>query len=361
MLFLSFYNLDYGIGASASFIDQLSDLPSNVRALVIEPNRIDLSQVKVEVPVMVERVKTPLPLTSSLSFLYPFLAFFYGLKIASALKTDIIFSMHHPFHTLSLSGHIISRILHVPHVVDLHDVWRPMGQKLTICERLKDIIERKVARIIKNDIMIFVCSEHKQILESRAKITFKNALILPNCVSSSLIKTIKVRKTKKGKNIQFIFVGRVGREYGLDKIKPFLDALKSVGYKPSLLVIGHNQVGVHEYATYIGSLPQRETLQLIAESDIGIGPMNPTITVPKKVVEYLALRKAIIVGKNAVSSDIIKEYGDYIIEVSEADNVNQAILRILTMLEYANRDCKMVDKLYCEKRWKIIFRKILSH
>jgi len=358
LLFLSFYNLDYGIGASASLIDQLNDLPSAVKAIVIEPNRIDLPQVKVEVPAIVKRVKIPLPLAGSLSLSYPLLAFFYGLKIALTLKPDMIFSMHHPFHTLSLSGHIISRILHIPHVVDLRDVWRPMGQKLTTCEHLKDIIERKVARIIKNDIVIFVCSENKQILESRAKITFKNALILPNCVSSSLVKTVKVRKTKKRENIQFIFVGRIGHEYGLDKIKPFLDALKSLGYKPSLLVVGHNQVGIPEYATYIGSLPRRETLQLIAESDIGIGPLNPTVAIPRKVIEYLVLGKIIIIGKNAVSKDILKEYGDYIIEVSETDNVNQEVFRMLTMLENTNHDCKEMEKLYCEKKWEIIFEKI---
>ena len=360
ILCLSFYNLDYGIGASASSLDELNSLPHGIRAFIIEPNRVDLPRVKVVLSDAIQRYTIPLPLTRYLSFLHPFLSFFYGLKTASNVKMGVVFSMHHPFHSLSFTGHVISRILHVPHVVQLQDVLRPMGVKLTIFDHLSDILERIVAKLIKDDLMVFVCSENRQILESRTKTKFHNVLILPNCVSQHLVQSVQLRKTVREKTIHFIFVGRIGPEYGLSKIQRLLSVLPSFGYEPRLLVVGHNQVGMPDSATYIGSLPRKETMQLIAESDVGIGPMYPTIAVPRKVVEYLALGKVVIIGKNAVSRDIIKEFGESILEVSENDDVNQVANKLLTMLKNANFSSKKMDALYCESKMQIILDKALS-
>ena len=57
LLCFSFYNLDYGIGASATFLDQLNSLPENVFATVIEPNRTDLPQSDVELSTSVNKLK----------------------------------------------------------------------------------------------------------------------------------------------------------------------------------------------------------------------------------------------------------------------------------------------------------------
>jgi len=223
-LFLSFYNLDYGIGASATFLDQLNSLPKTVFATVIEPNRRDLPNVHFELSTNVTRVKIPLPMTSSMFIFYPILAFLYGLKINSEIKSDVIFSMHQPFHFLSLIGHMLSKIYHVPHVVALHDVWRPMGLDLTWIDYWSDVLEKIVSKLIKNALMVFVCSEHKQILELRSKVSFINSLTLPNCVSDILIKGVQKKKVKNKNVINFIFVGRIGREYGLNKIQPILNS-----------------------------------------------------------------------------------------------------------------------------------------
>ena len=368
ILFLSFYNLDYGIGASASLINQLNDLPQNILTVVIEPNRVDLPCVRIEVPKNVRRVKIPIPLRRGLlSFLYPFIAFFYGLRLASKLKPNIIFSMHHPFHALSFVGHIISKILHIPHVVDARDVWRPMGQKLTFRDYIGYLLEMRIAKVTKNDIWVFVNSENKKILEKRTNISFKNALILPNCISYSLLKNInfeETEKTRKGKEIRFIFVGRVGPEYGLHKIQPILDTLKMLGFEPKLFVVGHRQVKeLPKYTIYIGSLPYKRTLQLIAESDVGVGPMNPTIATPRKVVEYLMLGKIVVAGKYAISRDIVKDFNNSIIELSENEDIIQVANKILTKLSKSKEiifNHKKLEKFYCIKKIELIMRKVLQ-
>lgn len=361
MLWLSFYNLNYGIGASASFIDQLNNLPQNVDVTIIEPNRVDLNRVKIELSKKVHRIEIPIPLTSTMaSFLYPLFVFFYCLKETARFKPTIVFSMHHPFHSLSVTGHFISKIIRAPHIVDLRDVWRPMGLKPSLYGYLKDIFERIMAQFIKNDLMIFVCSENKQILESRTDLKFKNYLVLPNCVSDHLIEGVKVKKTPQNKEINFIFVGRVAEEYGLNKIQTILDAIPSFGYSPRLVVVGHSQVGIINNAKFLGNLPRQETINLIAESDVGIGPMYPTIAVPRKVVEYLSLGKIVIVGKNAVSKDIIKEYSEQILEISDTDDANDIVRKILSMIEKAKHRPKKTSNLYCSNKMKIILNQVLT-
>jgi hypothetical protein len=91
---------------------------------------------------------------------------------------------------------------------------------------------------------------------------------------------------------------------------------------------------------------------------VGIGPLNPTIAVPRKVVEYLILGKIVIVGKNAVSRDIIREFGESILEVTENDDINLVAKKLLTMLRNAKFSSKKMDAFYCEKQKKEIFDKL---
>ena len=359
MLFLVFNNLDYSIGASASVIDQLMDIQPHIQITVIEPNRLDLPRTEVKLPKNVYVHRIPFPFVGILSFLSPFISFIFALKVSSHWKPDVIVSIHQPHHFLSLVGHLISNILHIPHIVDIRDVWRPMGLKLKARDRLFDIMERHVVKVIKNDLLVFVCRENKIILESRAKISFNHFIVWPNCVSYRLIRNIKSKKYVGGKNIQFIFVGRIAPEYGLHKIEPLLDYLSSLSYKPRILIIGYKQIdNLPKYATYIGILPREKTLKLIAESDIGIGPMYPTMAIPRKVVEYIVLGKIVIVGKNAISKNFLKYFKEYIIEVSEKENIEKIGNKILNLLQN-NRNVinKKINILYCKERMYNILRK----
>lgn len=360
LLCFSFYNLDYGIGASASFLDQLNSLPNNVTATVIEPNRVDLPRTDIDLSSNIRRVIVPLPLSAFIStLLFPFLAFFYGLTLVPLFRPSVVFSMHQPFHFLSVTGSILSKILQIPHVVDLHDVWRPMGLKLRIIDLFQDNLERITSHLIKKDLLLFICTENKQILELRTNLKFKHTLVLPNCVSDNLVKDIQ-RKTQQENVINFIFVGRIGKEYALDKIQNVFDKLISLGYEPHLNVVGHDQVGVPSFATFIGSLPRRETLKLIAESDVGIGPLGPTIAIPRKVVEYLALGKIVVVGKNAVSRDTLNEFGESILEISDTTDVTQIVTKLLVMLKNVKYNPEKISALYCQRKMRTILDYVLS-
>jgi len=372
LLFLSFYDLDYGIGAAASFIDMLVDLPLNAFAIVLEPIRIDLPRRKIELPHNVIRIKVPIPFTRYLSIIYPFFAFFYCLKIFPRFKPDIIVSMHHPFHILSLVANIIAKIFRVPHVINLEDTWRPMGNKTSLLSYLSEVLERISIRLInmtyKNNLFVFVCSELKQLLEARIGEKIRHSLIIPNCVPYTLLKQLKVKNTPRSSNIiRFIFVGNISPIYQLHKIFPILDELCLRGYRPILIVAGHLQVNLSsKYIKYVGNLSRRETLKLIAESDVGVGPLGPTLTVPKKVVEYLALGKIVIVGKRAISRDILKKFQNYIIEISDDDDPQKIVWELLRRLNKkregfyskAYDEQKALSELYCKNKLKKIMKEL---
>jgi len=353
ILCLSFYNLDYGIGASAALLDQLVSLPTGTDVVVIEPKRIDLPSVKIELPNSMHRIIVPLPFWGFFSLIYPYFAFLYGFKAASKFNPQIIFSMHHPHHCLSLVGHLISKILKIHHIVDVHDVLQPSKRKRSLTGVLLDLFEQTIIKHVKDDILIFVCSEMKEILEFRSGIKFENALILTNCVPDLFIKDIKTKKRVTSKVLNFVFVGRVGQLYGLGKIKPLFDALYSLGYMPRLFVVGHDQTELPEFAKFLGGLSRRRTLQFIAECDIGIGPLNPILSIPKKIVEYLVLDKVLVVSKGVVSKDILSKFSDRILELTDETESVIYAHKLLYMLknEATNKD---KTYLFCSTRWKTI-------
>lgn len=359
LLYLSFYNLNYCIGASASLLDQLNSLPKFAQATVIEPNRTDLPQVKIDIRDSIQRIIIPLPLRGlSSSLLYPLFTFFYALKIVSQLKPHFIFSMHHPHHYQAIIGHIISKILKIPNVVDVHDVLQPPNQNRSISTIAIDTFEQTIARIIKKDLLIFPCTEQKEILQSRINHKLQHTLILPNCIADSLLKNIKIKKHQHNNNIiKFVFVGRVGKLYNLPKIEPLFEALESIGYKPKLFVVGHRQESPPKFARFVGILPRKETLKFTAQCDVGVGPLNPIFTVPKKIVEYLLLEKIVIVSKDVISKDIQKKYRHQILEVSNEKSPIELAEKLLYKLK--NKPPSSDNSfLLCSQRWKHILQKI---
>jgi len=370
LLYLSYYPLDYSIGAAASVIDLLLDLPKSLDVIVIEPHRMDLPYTKIELPTNVKRIKTSILLNRYSTVLYHLLVLFYFLKILKKEKPDIVMSMHHPFHILSLLGSILCRIFRILHVVDVRDVWNPFISEGNLIDHIANILEKISSRFFKDDLVIFVCSEHKAMLEIRSKVKFRKTLIFPNCVSRTIIDRVITQASQqplKSDTIRFIFVGRVGNEYKLYKVYSVLEKLRYLGYNPILIIVGHiqNRFKLKNNVIYLGPKSRDETLKLILESDVGVGPLGPTYTIPRKVIEYLALGKIIIVGRNAVSRDLIKEYSREILELPEDDaKIDEFVLELIKRLEESkqkrNKYTSNLNKLFCTTRVLYILKSLKS-
>ena len=372
LLYLSYYPLEYSIGAAASVIDLLLDLPKSLSAIVIQPHRMDLPYTKIELPTNVKRIKTSILLNRYSSVLYNLLVLFYFLKILKKDKPDIVMSMHHPFHILSLLGSILCRIFRIPHVVDVRDVWNPFISEGSFIYCIADLLERISSRFFKDDLVIFVCSEQKKILEIRAKVDFRKTLIFPNCVSRTIVDRIIAQANqqplKNGNTIRLIFVGRVGKEYMLRKIHLILERLRSLGYNPVLIIVGHvqDELKLKDGIIYLGPRSRDEALKLIFESDIGVGPLGPAYAAPRKVVEYIALGKIVIVGRNAVSRDLVKEYSREILELPEDDaKIDEFLIELIKRLEEGkqkrNKYASNLNKLFCRTRVLYILKSIRNY
>ena len=369
LLYLSYYPLEYSIGASASVIDLLLDLPKSLKTIIIEPYRVDLPYTKIELPSNVKRLKTFVPLNKYSSALYPLLVLFCLLKVLKKEKINVVISMHHPFHILSLLGSILCRIFKIPHVVDAQDVYNPFMSEGSFIDRIVDLLERISSRFLKNDLVIFVCREQKKILEVRARVKFRKTLIFPNCISQTIVDRIIAQADqqplKKDNIIRLIFVGRVGKEYRLHKIHLILERLRRLGYNPVLIIVGHLQdkLKLKDGIIYLGPRSRDETLKLIFESDIGIGPLGPAYAAPRKVVEYLALGKIVVVGKNAISKDLLKEYSREILELPEDDTkinefVDELIRKVKENKQERTKYTSTLDKLFCKTKVLHILKNI---
>jgi|GEM_PF-3798890 len=144
--------------------------------------------------------------------------------------------MHHPFHILSLLGNILCRIFRISHVVDVRDVWNPFISEKNLIDHIANVLEKISSRFFKDDLVIFVCSEQKEMLERMSKVKFRKALIFPNCVSRAIMDRVITQASqqplKSDNIIRFIFVGRVSKEYKLYKVYSILEKLRYLGYNP---------------------------------------------------------------------------------------------------------------------------------
>lgn len=368
ILYLSYYPLDYGIGASANLIDILEDMPETINCIILEPRRMDLPIIKrVTSYKNVNRIIIPIPLNEYTSLLlYPMFALLFSLKICSKKMPNIIVSMHHPFHILSFIGGILSRLLKIPHIIDAQDVWRPMKKRRNFTDVFSDILERIMAKLMRSDLWIFVSSECKYLLEKRANISIRWSLIFPNCISENLLKKLQLYPGEREINkkvIKLVFVGRVSEEYQLKLINPLLRALTERGYRPVLLILGHVQEELPSEAYYLGPRSREETLKAIAMSDVGIGPLGPTLAVPKKVIEYLLLGKIVITGKYSLSRDLTKKFSGYILEFSSDDDIEEFIDKLLSALSTNAPHAEIsgeLENFSCRKRIKAMLRKYIE-
>jgi len=117
---------------------------------------------------------------------------------------------------------------------------------------------------------------------------------------------------------------------------------------------------------YLGPKSRDETLKLILESDIGVGPLGPAYAIPRKVVEYLALGKIVIVGRNAVSRDLVKEYSREILECPEDDaEIDKFVIELIKRLEESkqkqNKYASNLNKLFCRARVLYILKSMKNY
>jgi glycosyltransferase involved in cell wall biosynthesis len=90
---------------------------------------------------------------------------------------------------------------------------------------------------------------------------------------------------------------------------------------------------------FVGQLPRSEALQYVQDADVCVSPLYPTpvfnVASPTKLVEYMAMGKAVVANSHPDQQFLIEESGGGFCVPYEEGAFAEAILRLLRAPEMA--------------------------
>ena len=284
----------------------------------------------------------------------PFFSGFFVLCAALRLgrRTDVIVAQYHPHTLLAPFAVLLGSVLKIPVIFRADDVYREMGSSPNLAEKIMNLVDEHFIKYSKA--FLVVCSEQRRILLSRQRQGgFERQVFLSvNGVDLSEF-NIPESKREIRKRLGFgndekivLFVGRYsGEVYGIEILIRALAiilekipnlALVLVGDKPTpgqMLLI--NSLQAANRIRLYGPMSHAEVVRFIISADVCIGPLNPTLTIPLKVAEYMACGKPVVTGLNSVSQDIAVNGYNCICVPPESKAVAEAIASLLQNRKYA--------------------------
>jgi len=286
-----------------------------------------------------------------------FFIFFEGLRTGK--RSTIILCQYHPHHFVFLVGSLLGKIFRIPVVAWADDVYRDMKVgNLSFVDRFVRRVAIGVntlneAFVRYAEAFLVTCSEQLEVLESRIG-RLDNLTIGHNSVDLSEFRDAPDKAEAReslgiplGRKV-LSFIGRFsGSEYGIEVLlrglPPILEKypeilLMLIGDDPSPsqqslvdLLYLRNNVKIH------GPMLHNEVIKFIEAADLCIGPLMPTLAIPRKVLEYMACGKPVITGVKSVSRDLAINDFNCLVVTPEPQSVSEAILRVLQDEEYARR------------------------
>ncbi|HZO22852.1 MAG TPA: glycosyltransferase family 4 protein [Steroidobacteraceae bacterium] len=120
------------------------------------------------------------------------------------------------------------------------------------------------------------------------------------------------------------------------------------------LVDEAKRLGVLQAVVFSGQLPQREAFRFVREADVCVSPLYPTpiyeVATPTKLVEYMALGKAVVANTHPDQRMLIEESGCGYCVPYEEQAFAQAVLKLLRAPELAREMGERGRRYALEKR-----------
>jgi glycosyltransferase involved in cell wall biosynthesis len=93
------------------------------------------------------------------------------------------------------------------------------------------------------------------------------------------------------------------------------------------------RLGLDDAVVFVGQLPQAQALQYVREADVCVSPFHPTpilrSTSPTKLIEYMALGKAVVANDHPEQKRVIEESGAGVCVAYDERAFANAILSLL--------------------------------
>jgi len=249
--------------------------------------------------------------------------FLRGLRECIVNGISIIVTQHHNFHLASLTGALLSLILKTPLIVRVHDCIPYIGRN-TI-ERIINISIFNVLNRVafkRAKFILVPSSEFRFLIHRIFRVPPWKTFIIPNIVDPSIFNKCSYLKSREKLGISkeaivLLFIGNIYNR-GLDLIIRSLPDVIKVIPSIKLIIAGTNfdkiaylirKLQLTNYVLYLGNVPYNMIPTLISASDITIGPIRASMetigAIPRKVIEYMACGKPVIVGQSTISKDLI--------------------------------------------------------
>jgi len=272
-----------------------------------------------------------------------------AFKICSRKEVDVVVSQHHPSHLASLSAFVVSRIFSLPLIVKTHDVYNSssnLPQFLIL--RSLDSIYRVVFR--RADSILVVSSPLRSAMIDTYRLEENRVVVFPNGVDTKVFRpNIPVASLRRDLQLEgkkaLLFIGSVREERGVSLLVKALPEIIAKDPDIRLLIVGRGphrsrvnrlaqELAVEKCITFVPPVEHHEIPKYICACDVAVGPLIASIdtfgSVPRKVLEYMACAKPVVVCHGGVSSDLIIDgYNGFIVRSNSSEELAATFLKVL--------------------------------
>jgi glycosyltransferase involved in cell wall biosynthesis len=151
----------------------------------------------------------------------------------------------------------------------------------------------------------------------------------------------------------FMYLGTLGRERRIDFLLRVLVRVRAVLPEVKLYLVGRGEspqdeaflreevqrLGIQPAVVFTGQLPQQEALRYVQDADVCVSPFYPTpilnSTSPTKLVEYMAMGKAVVANTHPEQQLLIEQSGGGYCVPYEEQAFADAIVGLLRAPELA--------------------------
>lgn len=204
-------------------------------------------------------------------------------------------------------------------------------------------------------------------------------LVLPNGVDETKFQPriknaelMKKYRIPQGKMV-IGFSGIFRHWHGIDVLLEAFQLICSKGFPVHLLLVGDGpmrewimekvvQEGLENACTITGRIPYADMPEVVSLMDIAVSPRATFYASPMKIMEYMALKKAVVAPDTANIRDIVTEGQDGILFLGNSpEAMATAIISLLTEDSIYERTCqKARETVETRLNWRANARRIIE-
>lgn len=297
------------------------------------------------------------------SFSYFFIVT-YALWILSKRRFDVVITMYHTIHLAPFSALLISKLARAPLVVKCHDVV-PTASRWGLLERIFNTFTSRLDSLaLKYSTKVLaLSSELAYVMRKLYAIPEDRFIIIPNGVDARMFEcgntdaSVRTRLGLQDKKV-LLYMGSVEPPYRKEGVKFLMRAMpKAQAELPNLafVIVGSMSKSVNqELLTLASSLGLEKSMFLVetvqhedmplylSAADVCIGPLCSSLetygSTPRKVLEYMACGKPVVVSKGGVSSDMVTNLRTgIVVNYGDTDELASQLVNLLGDASFAER------------------------